>query len=61
MKRCRRFGVTAPFRFDEYTRNGAFGDAREATRERGKALIDSALDNFCGFVDELVSNTPIDR
>jgi creatinine amidohydrolase len=57
----RRFGVTAPFRFDEYTRNGAFGDARAATRERGRAMVDSALDNFCGFVDELIAHTPLKR
>ncbi len=54
-----RYGVSAPFRFDEYTRNGAFGDARDATAERGAEMVTSALNNFCSFVDELVAATPI--
>jgi creatinine amidohydrolase len=53
-----RYGVTVPHRFDEYTRNGAFGDARQATRERGAAMMDSALKNFDAFVNELVSVSP---
>ena len=54
-----RFGVLVPHRFDEYTRNGAFGDAREATLERGQAMVASALNNFSEFVDELIANAPI--
>ena len=54
-----RYGVSVPHRFDEYTRNGAFGDAREATRERGQAMMTSALNNFSGFVGELIASSPI--
>ena len=53
------YGVTVPHRFDEYTRNGAFGDAREATRERGRTMMTSALNNFSGFIDEVIASSPI--
>ncbi|MEZ4521007.1 MAG: creatininase family protein [Thermomicrobiales bacterium] len=55
-----RYGVTVPYRFDEYTRNGALGDARKATREIGEALMSSAIDNFVEFMDEIVEWSPIE-
>ncbi|HMM42471.1 MAG TPA: creatininase family protein [Thermomicrobiales bacterium] len=56
----KRYNVTVPYRFDEMTRNGALGDARIATPEYGKALVDSALENFTTFVDDLVANSPLE-
>lgn len=47
------------YQLDELTRNGALGDARIATPEYGKALVDSALDNFTAFVEELIANSPV--
>jgi creatinine amidohydrolase len=58
-KTLQRYNVTVPYRFDELTRNGALGDATIATPEYGKALVDSALDSFTAFVDELVANSPV--
>lgn len=56
----RRYGVTVPFRFDEYTLNGAFGDARNANLEYGTALMESALHNFVAFTDEIIAISPIE-
>jgi creatinine amidohydrolase len=56
-----KYGVTVPYRFDEYTRNGALGDARRATAEYGKATIDSALANFVEFTQELVAWSPVEE
>jgi creatinine amidohydrolase len=53
-----RYNVTVPYRFDEYTRNGAFGDARKATAAYGKDIIDSALRNFVAFTEELMAWSP---
>ncbi|HLT20652.1 MAG TPA: creatininase family protein [Thermomicrobiales bacterium] len=55
-----RYGVSVPYRFDEYTRNGALGDARKATREMGEELMTSALNNFVAFMDELIAWTPVE-
>jgi creatinine amidohydrolase/Fe(II)-dependent formamide hydrolase-like protein len=49
-----------PFRFDEYTHNGAFGDARNASLAYGTALMESALTNFVAFVDEIVNVSPLE-
>ena len=56
----KKYNVNVPYRFDEITRNGALGDARIATPEYGKALVDSALDNFTAFVEELIANSPVE-
>jgi len=53
----RKYDVTVPFAFDEYTLNGALGDARLASAEFGRDLIDSGLDNFCGFVERLLASS----
>ena len=52
----RKYHVTVPFAFDEYTLNGALGDARLASVDFGRDLIESGLDNFCGFVDRLLAS-----
>ena len=49
-----KYRVAVPYRFDQYTTNGALGDARNATVEYGKAVIDSAVKNFVGFMDEVI-------
>lgn len=54
----RRYGVNVPYRFDEYTRNGALGDARKSSLEYGEAIIESALRNFVGFMDEVIAWSP---
>ena len=53
-----KYNVNVPWRFDRYTANGALGDARRATVEQGKAVIDSALKNFVPFMEEVVKQTP---
>lgn len=53
-----KYGVQVPYRFDEFTRNGALGDATQATPEAGKEIIDSALKNFTGFCQSLIRENP---
>jgi creatinine amidohydrolase len=55
-----KYGVTVPYRFDEYTRNGALGDARRSTVEYGNDIIESGLKNFVAFTEELVSWSPVE-
>jgi creatinine amidohydrolase len=57
-KQMQRYNVTVPHRFDEYTRNGALGDARNASIEYGTAMMESALRNFVQFTVDLVAATP---
>lgn len=54
-----KYGVNIPYRFDQITRNGALGDATQASAEFGKELIDSALSNFTAFCDELIKANPV--
>jgi creatinine amidohydrolase len=54
-----KYNVQVPYRFDEYTRNGALGDATLATQEAGKEIIDSGLNNFVAFCDELIKANPV--
>ncbi len=49
-----KYNVTVPYRFDEYTRNGALGDARRSTLAYGQDMIDSSLRNFVAFTQEVV-------
>lgn len=55
-----KYGVTVPWRFDEYTRNGALGDATTSSLEYGTAMMESALENFTEFLKEVVEITPIE-
>lgn len=50
-----KYGVTVPWRFDEYTRNGALGDATTSSIEYGTAMMESALNNFVAFLDEAIA------
>jgi creatinine amidohydrolase/Fe(II)-dependent formamide hydrolase-like protein len=52
----RKYHVSIPYAFDEYTENGALGDARIASPAFGRELIESGLTNFCGFVEELLAS-----
>ncbi len=57
----RRYNVTVPFRFDEYTRNGCLGDApANASIAYGTAMMESALANFVAFTEEIVAISPIE-
>jgi creatinine amidohydrolase len=57
----RRYNVTVPFRFDEYTRNGCLGDApANASIAYGTAMMESALRNFVAFTEEIVAIAPIE-
>jgi creatinine amidohydrolase len=58
MQDMKAYDVTVPHRFDEYTTNGAFGDARKSSLAYGTALMESALRNFVAFTDKLVSVHP---
>jgi creatinine amidohydrolase len=57
-KTLQRYQITVPYRFDEYTRNGALGDARRSTVEYGTDIIESALRNFVAFTEEVVAWSP---
>ena len=56
-----RYSVTVPFRFDAYTRNGCLGDApANASIAYGTAMMESALQNFVRFTEEIVAISPIE-
>jgi creatinine amidohydrolase len=42
--------IVVPYTFDEITDNGALGDATLATEERGKAIVDEALNKAVEFL-----------
>lgn len=50
----RRYHVSVPYFFDEYTTNGALGDATLASPEFGRDLVEGGLDRFCAFIDSLL-------
>ncbi|HET7034264.1 MAG TPA: creatininase family protein [Thermomicrobiaceae bacterium] len=56
---ARKYNVSIPYKFDQLTRNGALGDATQATEEFGRELMESALTNFTAFCDELVKSNPV--
>lgn len=56
-----KYNVTVPWRFDEYTENGALGDATTASLEYGTAMMESALENFTEFLGEVIAITPIEE
>lgn len=55
-----KYGVTVPWRFDEFTLNGALGDATTSSLEYGTAMMESALNNFTEFLQEVVDLSPIE-
>ncbi|MBK8021833.1 MAG: creatininase family protein [Chloroflexi bacterium] len=42
--------IDYPFRFEDFTANGALGDARLATMEFGQKIVDTALDRTMEFL-----------
>jgi creatinine amidohydrolase len=46
--------IVVPYRFDEITDNGALGDATQATAERGRAIIEEALDQAVEFLTDFM-------
>jgi creatinine amidohydrolase len=52
----RKYNIAIPYSFDEYTLNGALGDATLASEAFGHDLIESGLDNFCGFLEALLAS-----
>ena len=53
-----KYQVSVPYRFDKITTNGALGDARNATREYGEAVIESGVRNFLAFMNEVIARSP---
>jgi creatinine amidohydrolase len=58
-KEMQKYGVQVPYRFDEFTRNGALGDATQATPEAGKEIVEDGLTNFTQFCQDLVRAHPV--
>lgn len=54
-----KYGVSIPYKFDQITRNGALGDAIQATPEFGRELIESGLANFTQFCNDLIAASPV--
>lgn len=50
------WSVEFPYRWDELTGNGAFGDASRATREIGEELCSTALDRLSRFVQAFIAS-----
>jgi len=49
------WSVEFPYRWDELTENGAFGDASKATREIGQELCSTALHRLSEFVQSFIA------
>lgn len=58
-REARRYNVSIPYRFDQLTRNGALGDATQATPELGRELVESGQRNFVAFCDALIEANPV--
>ncbi len=58
-QQAKRYSVSIPYRFDKLTRNGALGDARDASPQFGREMIQNGLENFTQFCDELISANPV--
>ena len=50
------FNLSYPYRFDEITVNGALGDARLASQELGRDIIEMALKNIIEFLDDFIAD-----
>ncbi len=55
---AKRYNVSIPYRFDQLTRNGALGDATQASAQFGREMIESGLQNFTAFCQELIDANP---
>jgi creatinine amidohydrolase len=51
-------GIEMPYRWDELTPNGAYGDARRATVEMGRELTDAFLKRAGEFVAAFIARKP---
>jgi creatinine amidohydrolase len=58
-KEMQKYGVQVPYRFDEFTRNGALGDATLATQEAGREMAESGIGNFTKFCQDLIAASPV--
>lgn len=47
--------VHAPRRFEDLSQNGALGDARSATEDAGRVMIETALDRLCEFLEPWIA------
>ncbi len=52
----RRYRTSIPYYFEEYTTNGALGDATLASPEFGRDLVEGGLDRFCSFIESLLAS-----
>jgi creatinine amidohydrolase len=59
VRSLKRYNVSVPYRFDRLTRNGALGDATQASAEFGKEYVESGLANFTAFCHELIEQNPV--
>jgi creatinine amidohydrolase len=50
------FNLAYAYRFDEITANGALGDARLASEELGREIIDTALRMAVEFLDDFIAD-----
>lgn len=46
--------IPYPYSFDTVTANGCLGDATQATRDKGQAMIEVCLERAAEFLDEYV-------
>ncbi len=46
--------VNYPYSFDTVTANGCLGDATQASREKGKVMVDACLDHAAEFLDSYI-------
>lgn len=51
--------LVVPYTFDEITQNGALGDATLASAERGKAIIDEALNKAVEFLIDFMDKNKV--
>ncbi len=47
--------VNYPFLFDDFTENGALGDARHATEEFGRDIIDTTIERTMAFLETFLA------
>lgn len=52
--------VDLPIRFDEWTHNGALGDARKASLELGERIVETAHKRALDFAREFALGKPVD-
>ena len=48
------FAVQTPKPFHERTRNGAFGDATQATQEAGEEIVEATVERAVAFAEDFI-------